>query len=697
MKAGIFLAIITLCALHGQSLRGQDTAENHPPIDFEADALEYQESRQVILASGNVVVRQSSYTFFSDKAKFDIPNKSLEASGSVRFMDAQKNEIRSRLLSYDSEKKSARLLDAKGSFGPWIFAAKKVERDDIGNFTLTRARLTTCGTNLSNYHLYGYKIRVMPQKRLTVTHAIFRLGPIPVLYLPFYYHSLGEKHLAFQIIPGSNQNEGAFARTIWGYPFTDTTYTRVYLDHLSKRGFGTGGEVNYYNGDKVKGSVYGYRIRDKITDRERWNARLAHWQRLTPGLILQSNINKLSDDEFPNDFFREDFNRVVKDFRSSVALTYRRKDLLLRVVGERFDVFRSTGEGFVADDALAPKFSLEYFQSPLGFLGIDKILSASFTNRFSGRGKTGQLLNRRYRRESDARFSLLRRFRLFRRTTLIPRLTIRNQWLDSPQGSELEENFVQRLDTEATFRQRFGYFMDVDLNYILSQRFQQNSGVDLGREIHQLTFHSSIRPARWVDFRFDTGYNLPRLKGETLPFLERSKYQPLRGELNLRPRQDIDIFIKEVYILSDGITGSPHPLSTQSEIAVGRRRNGGNYFSFGTSYFSSRDSAFEFISAGRLNISRKYSLEGKLRTLISYRKANFLDVKAGELIEKELTARSSWRCWDIMFTFRERSRVGDRGSVQEFLFNIELKLDSLDPRSSKRTSQESEWYPWRGD
>src|SRR5581483_6491649 len=70
------------------------------PIHFQSDHLEYHESDQVIVASGNVVVRESSYTFQSDQATFDLAHNHLDATGLVHFQDVQGDHIRSRFLSY---------------------------------------------------------------------------------------------------------------------------------------------------------------------------------------------------------------------------------------------------------------------------------------------------------------------------------------------------------------------------------------------------------------------------------------------------------------------------------------------------------------------------------------------------------------------------------------------------------------------
>lgn len=678
----IFIFLFGCFQVQGKALEAPQS-----PIHFQSEQLLYQEKNQVILASGNVIVVQSSYTFHSDQARIDIPNKKMKAWGHVRFKDLQKNEIRSESLKYDSGDGSAQLLNAEGSFGPWLFSTKKVSRDSFGNLALERARLSTCETDLSKYHLYGYRIKVMPKKRLTVQHALFKVGPVPVLYLPYYYYSLGERHLSFQIFPGQNNSEGAFVRTIWGYPPTDEIYLKLYLDMLTKRGLGTGGEINYYS-TKTKGSIYGFRIKDKLERSERWNARVFHRQEFLKNWLLQANANQMSDDSFPNDFFREDFNRVVRELKSSLSLTYQKKTNILRIVTQREDAFDSKTQKFFANETLAPKIEFQKTQSRLGLFSLEKIYSLNFTNRFAGQSALGGSLSRSYRKEFNAQFSLLDRFRLFSNTNLTPKITIQNEWTDRPQGNEWGKKTAQRLSEETTLRQGLG-LMDIDLTHKIVQRLQSNLGEDQGREEHFLSFLSWVRLEETLSIRLETAFELPRQKGESLSFLSKKKYRPIKGEVSLFPKENLEIFFREEYTLSDPLTGSEHPLSSMSEIAWGERALGGDYFSLGANYLSSRDHSFEFKCSARVTPKKKWQIEGSFRNLFQYKNQNMFYIQKGEFLEKEALVKTEWRCWNFSFVFRERK------GVYEFLFNLELQLERLEREKIPGNQKGSEWYPWR--
>ena len=662
------------------------------PIHFSSDFLEYGQTNQVITASGSVTVRQSSYTFQSDKAQFDIPGKSLKAWGRVKFRDILGNEINSESIHYNTETGSARLTEATGSFDEWLFAAKNAERDENGNFRLKGARLATCERDLSKYHLYGYRVNFLPGKRITVLHAVFTLGPVPVLYFPYYYYPIGEKHLGLQLFPGQNQSEGTFLRTILGYPLTEETYLKIYLDYFSLRGMGTGGELDYYFGGKSKGSLYGYRIRDKISKEERWNVRLAHWQKIQEGLIFQINSNQLSDDAFPNDFFREDFNRVVRDFTSSVSFTYQKKNNYFRGVGSRSELFNTQTRKFFANDAVGPRLEWTQTQSLVGLWGVEKIITANFTNHYAGQSFFGEILPRDFRRESDQQLTLLRKFQIIPAwSTFVPKVTISNQWTDRPKALE-QINFRQRLIEQSTLRQRLSHNWTLDLTHTFIQRLQNNRANDLGREAHSLGFLSVLNFWRGLaSLRLDTTHNLPKARGETLDFLERKNYSPLNGELSIKPSDSVDIFFREQYILSDPVTKSAHALNTESEVTFGRKILGEDYYSFGTSYFSSRDPAFEIRQSARWSPIRKLRFEGTLRTLVYYKNQTFLSPFKAEFTEKEIRVRKEWRCWLFSVIFLER-----KGAV-EFFFNLEFKLDQEKRDRAQDRTRSGEFYPWRGN
>jgi hypothetical protein len=358
----------------------------------------------------------------------------------------------------------------------------------------------------------------------------------------------------------------------------------------------------------------------------------------------------------------------------------------LRIFSEVQDEFDTNEENFFVKEAAAPSMEFRRLQSPLGLWGIEKTFFLSFNNRYQGTLNTGY-----YRRQSEAQWALLRNFRLLRWTTFVPKVTLRNRWIDRPQSGEVSEPYSQYVISEGTLRQRFFWWGSMDLSYLLSQRFQENRGSDRGWEEHRLSFVSWFYPNPWVSFRFYTAHNLPRERGEALALLNRQNYDPLRGEISWTPRYNLSFFFREEYTLYETTTntGALRPLSTQSELIWGEPYRGKDYLSMGTSYLSSNPGVFQVSNAGRINLWSWLQLEIKLRTNVFYQRQNFLNITKRDIFEKEFLTKMEWSCWILTFRLREREEIF------EFFFNIELKLEDEQRTKNERVEQNVEFYPWR--
>ena len=90
---------------------------------------------------------------------------------------------------------------------------------------------------------------------------------------------------------------------MFGYPLTGNTYAKLYWDYFQKTGHGYGGEYSYFRPD-VKGSIYTYRIEDRLAQNDRWNFKAGHWQQVKPRLALQANAYFQSDKNFNTRYYR---------------------------------------------------------------------------------------------------------------------------------------------------------------------------------------------------------------------------------------------------------------------------------------------------------------------------------------------------------------------------------------------------------
>ncbi|WP_457628276.1 lipopolysaccharide transport periplasmic protein LptA, partial [Persephonella sp.] len=82
--------ILLVCALLISVSYAEKKTQTDKPIVIEADTLEYDKKDQIIVYTGNVVVKKDDFTLWSDKLKIFLDQKGdikkILAVGNVRFV-----------------------------------------------------------------------------------------------------------------------------------------------------------------------------------------------------------------------------------------------------------------------------------------------------------------------------------------------------------------------------------------------------------------------------------------------------------------------------------------------------------------------------------------------------------------------------------------------------------------------------------
>ncbi|MDE2595907.1 MAG: LPS-assembly protein LptD [Sphingomonadales bacterium] len=120
-------------------------ADSSGPIGFEADAIEYQNDADVVTAKGNVVLRREGQSVRADTVSWDRHTGQIIASGNIRFVDADGNQLYTDRVELTDELKAGAMdnmllaLRAGGRL-----AAVKGERTADGHVVLSHAAYTGC-------------------------------------------------------------------------------------------------------------------------------------------------------------------------------------------------------------------------------------------------------------------------------------------------------------------------------------------------------------------------------------------------------------------------------------------------------------------------------------------------------------------------------------------------------------------------
>lgn len=145
IAAGLLCAPVAAQAQDsGEDAAGQ-AEETANPIAFEADVIAYDSDKDVVTASGNVVLRRSGQTLRADEISWDRKSGQIAATGSIRFVDADGNQMFTDRIELDDELRVGAMDNMLLALreGGRLAAAEGRRRED-GIVVLTNAAYSGC-------------------------------------------------------------------------------------------------------------------------------------------------------------------------------------------------------------------------------------------------------------------------------------------------------------------------------------------------------------------------------------------------------------------------------------------------------------------------------------------------------------------------------------------------------------------------
>jgi len=340
----LLLFCLSVSALAGGLPATQPVAK--PAIDINADQLEYSEQGSVIIGKGNVEVKYKSIRMTGDWCKVDLTEKKIFAKGDVTFFE-NKNKIHAEIITYDILSGQATVESIKGRTPPWFWDAENMERLSSEEYDVHNAILTTCPKTPPHYVIKASRMKIILDDRIWVYNAVMSFRGIPVFYTPVYAFPLKHIPYGWVIWLGHNNNDGWMTLAYYNWYVSKNLRGRVYGDYIEQRGWGRqheypkegidearfpmgkGLDIDYRT-DGGKGYFYGYQIYESkdyykeigddhkdeygvsVSDEKddkwnRWKLYYRHKQDFGEGLYGTTKIEKLSDPDYNEDFFDEEY------------------------------------------------------------------------------------------------------------------------------------------------------------------------------------------------------------------------------------------------------------------------------------------------------------------------------------------------------------------------------------------------------
>jgi len=641
-------------------------------IVITADSVFYSDTEKYAIAQGSVTITWKDNVLTADEVHYNVEKEAIDARGNVTVTNGS-GLLRGEHVIYDMKAESGELSEAGGFAEPWHFEAEEIsgsrEKQVIKN-----ARFTNCPLATPHYFIRTNRAVIQPNKRIVIYNPVFYVGAIPVLYLPVFTQGLGPHRDDFEVKPGYNNDDGLILKSIYTHPFSEYSRIRLLLDFFSLRGWGKGLEYDYYDPSKIKGTIYGYNILEKTTGRERWTVNAAYWQRWSPAWTSQAEINFLSDTNFNNLYFTDNWQRSQQQLRSNLSFTRQTSIDTLRILTERTDVYNSLVNAFEISTITLPRidYSIYPVRNVFG-TPFYANMALSLQNQFNGGGSTNFI-------SGALDTSINKDFRLARTITVVPRLGISENWQDKASVSIPEPILVTRYYSNINLRLRPSMWMDWDVYYNYRLRslpnslFVEETAADFGVENNDASIQNSITTARVV-VRNSTSYSFRTIRNETISDWRQS-LGPLVNELIWTPSFFINAYLREE---SNLFTGGLNSIQSITSWGEPERQ----YLNMGVFYQSARPDQLDYTAGIGFWPTKK------LRIDYNTRLASSAGLNEFRFSDHELKLYRDLHCWEFKMIYRKRL------TSEEVYLQIGLKTAVNTARNKLYRKQESEFYPWR--
>ncbi len=367
---------------------------NDGQIYINADAAELSHNDEVGVFTGNVEVMSGDKLLSADEIRHDNKSDVMDATGSVYFQDPS--------LRLEGSKAQFNLAADQGYIEPAEYrlptamargSASRVEQVNKNQAHFDDIEYTTCRPGDNSWVL---RAKTMDTDQVSgrgeATHVRVMLGgTVPIFYSPYISFPIDDRRKTGLLAPliGSSDETGADISMPYYLnlaPNYDATITpRI----MSRRGLMLAGEFRYLT-ENHGGILTGEAIPDDNdapngVDKSRGALSIKEHGRLAQNLILDMNINHVSDDEYLDDFGGSLAVSSSRQVERRADVTY---------YGDDWSVFGRVQHFQNTDSALAStseayrrlpqvKFSLE---RPEQLLGLTYHLDAEYV-QFDHRSK----------------------------------------------------------------------------------------------------------------------------------------------------------------------------------------------------------------------------------------------------------------------------------------------------------------------
>jgi len=370
-----------------------DTAEG--PVTMEADKLTYDQKGDSISLEGSVRILYQNTSVQADKVIYYNKTREVVAEGGVILTEGEDILRCDRLeMNIDTKKGvvyQGRLFLKQKNFH---ITGSKAEKLGEMEYRIYDATLTSCDARVPSWKFSVKRLDVEIEGYAQGWWPGFHVKDIPVLYLPWgLFPVKRERQSGFLFPEFSTSSKWGPEVTIPFYwviaPNQDATLYLKRIGDSRGRGFKEGAEYRYAWSQRAGGTIKGFYIydervdkngdeRDARLDKNRWSIFADHDQTFPGRYYFKTNINWVSDKDYPVDFDEDIPSESLIDARSRNQLestVMLGKDWNWGALGVEFSHFRDLEPDPNDDSVTTNRATMQRLPEATFFLFPERFLS----------------------------------------------------------------------------------------------------------------------------------------------------------------------------------------------------------------------------------------------------------------------------------------------------------------------------------
>ncbi|WP_169307198.1 LPS-assembly protein LptD [Chitiniphilus eburneus] len=351
-----------------------------PAIQIEADEA-IARSRTEAEAHGNVIIQRDTTEVRSEWAQYDSATDHLKAGDAVR-MTRDGDVLTGNNLDYYLGPRRGTLDNPDYHVAQGVARADAVKLlfDGPDRYKMRSARFTTCPADRDDWYLRASTLSLDYANNVGMAYnGWIQFYGVPILYSPWLNFPLsGNRQTGFLApsIAFDNRN-GIDIQTPFYWNIAPNYDATFYPRYLTDRGTMLGAEFRYLQ-PSYNGQIRAERISDHKEEEDRYSISFLHRQQITPRLSMSAQVEKVSDDDYFNDFGDQVAVASQTNLPRELAFNYAGDGWSGLARWQRFQTLQSESDPVDIPYARLPQ--LYYSSSPHWIKGAQISLTGEYTD-----------------------------------------------------------------------------------------------------------------------------------------------------------------------------------------------------------------------------------------------------------------------------------------------------------------------------